>query len=171
MRKVIDGLNEMMAHALPQDTPADVLWRLNNEYRKRLSHAQTYLDLLEQLLLIQAADDIFETLEVLQQIRQELVILTEEHRDWRHHFYYDSLETRRMVQDDRAVNKALARFSRMRTQHEQRVYDLYNILAQSPRPNAQVTRVPNGDLWVMAQYALNDLIVFGDYVSKLGVLN
>lgn len=163
--------DEIMAHLLPHDTPTDVLWRLNNEYRKRLSCAQTYLDLLEQLLMIQAADDIFQTLETLQQVRQELVNLTEEHRDWRHHFYYDSLETRRMVQDDRAVNKALARFNRMRSQHEQRVYDLYMTLDQSPRPNAQITRVPNGDLWVMAQYALNDLIVFGDYATNLGVLN
>src|SRR5215218_7785698 len=97
----------------PNDAPADVLWRLNNEYRKRLSQAQTYLDLLEQLLMIQTSEDSFELLEALQQARHELVILTEEHRDWRHHFYYDSLETRRMVQDNRAVNKALARFSRM----------------------------------------------------------
>lgn len=163
--------DEMMAQLLSHDAPADVLWRLNNEYRKRLSHAQTYLDLLEQLLLIQVTDDSFETLEALQQARQELITITEEHRDWRHHFYYDSLETRRMVQDDRAVNKALARFSRMRTQHEQRVYNLYDVLAQLPRPNAQLTRVPNGDLWLMVQYALNDLIVFGDYASKLGVLN
>ena len=34
-----------------------------------------------------------------------------------------------------------------------------------------MTRVPNGDLWIMAQYALNDLIIFGDYVNKLIVLN
>ena len=160
-----------MAQLMQYDAPTDLLWRLNNEYRKRLSHAQTYLDLLEQLLLIQAAEDVFETLEALQQVRRELTTLTEEHRDWRHHFYYDSLETRRMVQDDRAVNKALARFSRMRSQHEQRVYELYNLLAQLPRPNVQITRVPNGDLWLMAQYALNDLIVFGDYVNKLGVVN
>lgn len=161
----------MMAFPASNDAPTDVLWRLNNEYRKRLSQAQTYLDLLEQLLMIQANEDSFELLEALQQARHELVILTEEHRDWRHHFYYDSLETRRMVQDNRAVNKALARFSRMRSQHESRLYAVYNILTQLPRPDARVTRVPNGDLWVMTQYALNDLIVFGDYASKLGVLN
>ena len=153
------------------DAPTDVLWRLNNEYRKRLSQAQTYLDLLEQLLMVQDDDRSFETIEALQQARHELVILTEEHRNWRHHFYYDSLETRRMVQENRAVNKALARFSRMRSQHERRLYELYNLLAQLPRPDARMTRVPNGDLWVMTQYALNDLIIFGDYVSKLGVLN
>lgn len=153
------------------DAPADMLWRLNNEYRKRLSQAQTLLDLLEQLLMVQDDNRAFEIIETLQQARHELVMLTEEHRNWRHHFYYDSLETRRMVQDNRAVNKALARFSRMRSQHERRVYEVYNALAQLPRPDARMTRVPNGDLWVMVQYALNDLIVFGDYASKLGVLN
>ena len=75
------------------------------------------------------------------------------------------------VQDDRAVNQALARFSRMRSQHERRLYDVYNTLSQLPRPDVRMTRVPNGDLWVMTQFALNDLIIFGDYVSKLGVLN
>ncbi len=161
----------MMAFPVPNDAPSDVLWRLNNEYRKRLSQAQTYLDLLEQLLMVQDDDRSFETIEALQQARHELVILTEEHRNWRHHFYYDSPETRRMVHDNRAVNKALARFSRMRSQHERRLYEVYNTIAQIPRPDARMTRVPNGDLWVMTQYALNDLIVFGDYVSKLGVLN
>jgi phosphatidylserine/phosphatidylglycerophosphate/cardiolipin synthase-like enzyme len=160
-----------MAFPVRNDAPSDVLWRLNNEYHKRLSQAQTYLDLLEQLLMVQDDDHGFEIIEALQQARHELVILNEEHRNWRHHFYYDSLETRRMVQDNRSINKALARFSRMRSQHERRLYELYNLLAQLPRPDARMTRVPNGDLWVMTQYALNDLIVFGDYVSKLGVLN
>jgi hypothetical protein len=160
-----------MAFPARNDVPADVLWRLNNEYRKRLTQAQTYLDLLEQLLMVQDDNHSFEIIEALQQARHELITLTEEHRDWRHHFYYDSLETHRMVHDSRAVNKALARFSRMRSQHEQRLYQLYNNLAQLPRPDAHMTRVPNGDLWVMTQYAINDLIIFGDYVSKLGVLN
>ncbi|MBI1282239.1 MAG: hypothetical protein GC179_29200 [Anaerolineaceae bacterium] len=161
----------MMAFPASHDAPTDVLWRLNNEYRKRLNQAQTYLDLLEQLLMIQSGDQGAEIFEALQLARQELVILSEEHRDWRHHYYYDSLETRRMVHDSRAVNKALARFSRMRSQHEQRLFEVYNVLTQLPRPDTRMTRVPNGDLWVMTQYALNDLIVFGDYASKLGVLN
>ena len=168
--EIIDG-QSVMAFPAPHAAPADVLWRLNNEYRKRLSQAQIYLDLLEQLLMVQNDDHAFEIIEALQQARHELVILTEEHRNWRHHFYYDSLETRRMVQDNRAVSTALSRFSRMRSQHERRLYNLYNMLAQLPRPDSQMTRVPNGDLWIMTQYALNDLIIFGDYVSKLGVLN
>ena len=103
-----------MAFPATHDTSADVLWRLNNEYRKRLSQAQTYLDLLEQLLMVQAADQTAQTIQVLDHARHELVILNEEHRDWRYHFYYDSIETRRMVQDNRSVNQALSRFSRMR---------------------------------------------------------
>src|SRR4051812_19473352 len=118
----------MMAFPASNDTSTDVLWRLNNEYRKRLSQAQTYLDLLEQLLMIQADDHSLQLLEALQQARHELVILTEKHRAWRHHFYYAPLKPRRMVQDNRAVNKALARFSRMRSQHESRLYQVYNIL-------------------------------------------
>ena len=102
--------------------------------------------------MVQDDDRSFEVIEALQQARHELVILTEEHRNWRHHFYYDLPETRRMVQDNRAVNKALARFSRMRSQHERRLYEVYNTLGQLPRPDVRMTRVPNGDLWVMTQY-------------------
>jgi hypothetical protein len=149
----------------------DVLWRINNEYRKRLSQAQTFLDLLEQVMLANSGYGPPHTLEALHYARQQVAELMEEHRQWRHSYYYDSLETRRMVHEDRAINKALSRFSRMRTQHEQRAYDAYALLFQSPRPDPRVTRVPNGDLWTMTQYALNDLIVFGDYISNLGVLN
>jgi hypothetical protein len=86
-------------------------------------------------------------------------------------FYYESPMTKRMVHDERAIHQALARFSRMRSRHEQRLYDLYNILFEVPRPDPHVTRVPTGDLWTMTQYSLNDLIVFGDYVSNLGAMN
>lgn len=153
------------------NTTGDVLWRINNEYRKRLTQAQTYLDLLEQMILAHGGYGPPHTLEALHYARQQVEGLVEEHRQWRHAYYYDSLETRRMVQGDRAVNKALSRFSRMRTQHEQRAYDVYAALFQSPRPDPRVTRVLSGDLWTMTQYALNDLIVFGDYVSDLSVLN
>lgn len=149
----------------------DVLWRINNEYRKRLTQAQTYLDLLEQMILANGGYGPLHTLEALHYARQQVSELMDEHRRWRHAYYYDSLETRRMVQNDRAVNQALSRFNRMRTRHEQRAYDAYTALFQSPRPEPHLTRVLNGDLWTMTQYAMNDLIVFGDYVSNLGVLN
>ncbi|MBL8119228.1 MAG: hypothetical protein JNJ78_16955 [Anaerolineae bacterium] len=153
------------------DASNTVLWRVNNEYRKRLSQAQTYLDLLEQLIIANCGEEPMHTLESLRYAREQVAQIVEEHRHWRHTFYYESQASRRMVQNDRAVNRALARFSRMRTQHEQRLFDLYNILYQTPRPDPLATRVPNGDLWNMAQYAINDLVVFGDYVNRLGVVN
>ena len=127
------------------DASNTVLWRVNNEYRKRLSQAQTYLDLLEQLIIANCGEEPMHTLESLRYAREQVAQIVEEHRHWRHTFYYESQASRRMVQNDRAVNRALARFSRMRTQHEQRLFDLYNILYQTPRPDPLATRVPNGD--------------------------
>jgi hypothetical protein len=147
--------------------PTDVLWRVNNEYRKRLAQAQTFLDLLEQLILVNSGERQNYMLELLQYAREELAGIVEEHRIWRHQFYYDSLESRRMVQNDRAVNQALSRFNRMRSQHEARLNDLYSLFHETPRPDPDLTRVPNGDLWTMAQYAIGDLLGFNDYLTEL----
>jgi len=144
---------------------ADLLWRINNEYRKRLTQAQTFLDLLEQIMLSHSGDE--GTAAAVRYGREALVELMEEHRTWRYRYYYESPESKRMVQDERAVNQALARFSRMHTQHESRLYNLYNILSESPRPDPVLTRVPTGDLWEMTGYALNDLITFGEYMGGL----
>ncbi len=151
-------------------TPTDMLWRVNNEYRKRLAQAQTFLDLLEQMILTNSGETQNYMLELLQYAREEVAGIAEEHRIWRHRFYYDSLESRRMVQNDRAVNQALARFNRMRSQHESRLADLHSLLHETPRPDPVFTRVPNGDLWTMTQFAIGDLIDFNDYLSELGQL-
>lgn len=153
------------------DTHADVLWRLNNEYRKRLAQAQNYLELLEQLVAVNCGEQAADTLNVLQHAQDQVSELVSEHRTWRYSFYYESPDTKRMVHDDRAIHQALARFSRMRSQHEQRLFDLYNILFQIPRPDPRMTRVPTGDLWSMTEFALNDLIIFNDYISNLGAMN
>jgi glutamine synthetase adenylyltransferase len=147
--------------------PTDLLWRVNNEYRKRLAQAQTFLDLLEQMILA-TADRQAHTLEALRYAREQVAATIEDHRNWRQTFYYDSPETKRMVQNDRAVNQALARFSRMRSQHESRFYDLYSLLQDVPRPDPLLTRVPNGDLWTMAEYAIYDLVGFNDYLNEIG---
>jgi len=152
-------------------TPTDKLWRVNNEYRKRLAQAQTFLDLLEQLIEMNSDQRQHYMLELLHYAREEVAGLVEEHRVWRHRFYYDSLDNRRMVQNDRAANQALARFNRMRSQHEGRLSDLYSLLEETPRPDPLLTRVPNGDLWTMTQYAIGDLLGFNDYLSELGQLN
>jgi hypothetical protein len=153
------------------DTYADVLWRLNNEYRKRLSQAQTYLELLGHLIAVNNDETTADILDRLYYAQDQVRDLIEEHRDWRHAFYYESPETKRMVQDERAVHQALSRFSRMRSRHEQRLFDLYNLLFQTPRPDPHVTRVPTGDLWSMTEFALNDLLIFGDYITRLGAMN
>jgi ribosomal protein S21 len=147
--------------------PADVLWRVNAEYRKRLSQVMTYLNLLEQLVLIQDGDEQLRTLAALRYVLEELQALDEEHRAWRYKYFYESPDSKRMVQSGEAIQQALARFSRMRTQHERRLADLQSLLVHVQRPDPQITRVPNGDLWTMAEYAINNLSGFGDYMQEL----
>jgi rubrerythrin len=150
---------------------ADVLWRVNSEYWKRLAQAQTYLDLLEQLIAAHNGERYTTTLETLRYVRDQLKTIMAEHRDWRYRFFYESAETKRMVQGDREVNQALSRFARMRSQHESRLTDLSTVMGGTNRPDPKYTRVPNGDLWVMTQYALSDLLGFDDYVSNLEQIN
>jgi hypothetical protein len=152
-------------------TPTDMLWRVNNEYRKRLAQAQTFLNLLEQMILVNTGERQNYLLEVLGYAREEVAGIVEEHRLWRHRFYYDSIDNKRMVQDERAANQALARFNRMRSQHESRLNDLYSLLHEAPRPDPTLTRVPNGDLWTMTQFAIGDLLGFNNYLLELGQVN
>lgn len=144
-----------------------VLWRINNEYRKRLSQAQTLLNLLEQVLVMQRDYREEHTLAALAYVRDQLEVIAEEHRLWRHHFYYESLDTRRMVQDDRAVHQALSRFSRMRAHQERRLHDIYTLLDGLPRPQASITSIPNGDLWTMAQDAVAELVTFDNFLNEV----
>jgi len=146
---------------------ADVLWRLNNEYRKRLTMAQTYLDLLEQLVLMQHGDHQAHMLASLRYARQCVEAMTDAHRQWRRRFYYESEDSKRMVQTDRAVNQALARFTQMRSQQEHYLHDLYATVNNIPRPDPKLTQVPNGDLWTLTQTAINHLVGFEDYLSDL----
>jgi hypothetical protein len=147
-------------------SPADHLWRVNNEYQKRLSQVRTYLDLLEQMLCMQP--DVNERiLAAVRHALEQVELMAGEHRAWRYAYYYDSPETRRVVQSAHAINRALVRFTRMRTQHERRLHDLHALLHHLQPPDPHMTRVPNGDLWLMTQYALNDLTGFDDYVRTL----
>jgi hypothetical protein len=153
---------------LAMTTAADLLWHVNNEYQKRLKQTHTYLGLLEQLMLMQHQDST--TLAVLRGALEQVNMLLEEHRMWRHHYYYESLDTRRMVQSHGAINQALAHFSRMRTRHERELQHLRGLLVRLQRPDPTLTRVPNGDLWVMAEFAVQDLSSFGDYMRSLANL-
>lgn len=152
-------------------TSADVLWRLNNEYRKRLAMAQTYLDLLEQLVLIQNGERQAHTLAALRYARDCVEAMTEAHRQWRQRYYYESSDSKRMVQEGRSINQALARFAHMRTQQEHYLNELYATLSTIPRPDPRITRVPNGDLWLLTQSAINNLVGFEDYLSDMTRVN
>lgn len=152
-------------------TPADLLWRVNNEYRKRLTQAHTYLELLEQLVLAEGDGVQQHTLAALRFAREQVVLLTEEHRHWRYTYYYDSPESKRMVQNSREVNQALARFSKMRVHHGMRLDETIAALHQSPRPAPELTHLPNGDLWVLAQAALYELSGFDGYVHSLSLVH
>jgi hypothetical protein len=150
---------------------ADVLWRLNNEYRKRLAQAQTYLDLLEQLVLMQNGERQTHTLAALRYSRDCVEAMTEAHRQWRQRYYYESDESKRMVQEVRQINQALARFAQMRTQQDHFLNELYATLNNIPRPDPKITRVPNGDLWLLAQSAINNLVGFEDYLADMSHVN
>ncbi len=78
------------------DSPAHQLWRINSEYQKRLQQARTYLTLLEDLALICGADA--QALNTLHHVRVQIDALADEHRHWRYQYYYDSPDTRRMIQ-------------------------------------------------------------------------
>jgi hypothetical protein len=141
---------------------ADQLWRVNNEYRKRLGKVERYVDLLEQLMVSRAggSDDLMTVLEALQFAHSALNALEEEHRGWRYRYFYDAADSKRMVQDDGDINRALAHFSRMRPTHEQRLYEVYTALVNTPRPDPDITAFPSGDLWEMLRFAFDDLAAF-----------
>jgi len=147
------------------DNPADQLWRINCEYQRRLQQTRTYLTLLEQLALSRGADA--QALNMLHQVRMDVEVLAEEHRNWRYQYYYESLDTRRMVHTEREINQALMNFSLMRGRHDHALQDLRQLLSRVQRPHPSVTRVPTGDLWSMTESAMHDLSGFDDYVRSL----
>lgn len=148
-------------------SPADVLWRFNNEYQKRLKQAANTLNLLEQLVLVQGREGDQHTLVTLHQVLEQVRTLKQEHRDWRYRYYYESLESKRMVQADSAINTALANFVQMRARHEPQLQNLKALLDHLQRPERQITAVATGDLWDMAACAIHHLSDFRDDLSAL----
>ncbi len=138
---------------------AESLWRLNQEYVNRLVKARNYLDLLEQL--VRDADPTPQPfVEAIQLTSAHLNRLSEEHRGWCYTYFYESPETKRVVNTSRAVRRALTSFEDMRLRHHSDIDDLAALLRDLPRPTSRMTHVPNGDLWEMVQSALYDLINF-----------
>lgn len=144
---------------------ADLLWHINNEYRKRLGKVENYLDLLENLIL--SRDQQHMILDLLQQARARLDLLDGELREWRHHFYYEPSGSKRMVQGERDIAHALSQFSRMRSRHERSLQEIGAALGNAPRPDTQLTLVAVGDLWLLLDEAFGDLANFIDAPDQI----
>lgn len=138
---------------------AEFLWRLNREYVNRLARARSYLDLLEQMLVGSGAGDT-ELFLTLQQMRIFLDSLSEEQRQWCYRDFYASPQSKRVVQNTRAIERALISFDQMHAQHRRDLTELAALLDRLPRPAPTVTRVPTGDLWDMMRQALAELADF-----------
>ncbi|GAB4575936.1 MAG: hypothetical protein Kow0077_29930 [Anaerolineae bacterium] len=152
-------------------TPAEALWEINNEYRKRLSLLMGHLKLLEQLLIQQP--DTGPTLRmVLRNLRAMLEDADADHHTWRHTYYYqagDDVARRRMVDDPAAVRRALTEFTVMLSQHTPQFVRAYSMFTGLPRPPEHLTRlVKDNDLWAMCLTELQALVFFDRFVA--GVL-
>ena len=149
--------------------PSYRLWWLNNQYRTRLSRGEKCFGLLENLVLARGVD-YDDTIAVLLQglygLRQQLLRLHDEHRDWRYTYYYQSPFHKRMVAGERDVYRALVHFRRMRARHARALVDIQNGLAALPRPVTSLTYVPSGDLWLHAEHALSQLVAFMDAAGQ-----
>lgn len=142
---------------------AEFLWRINQEYVNRLAKARNYLDLLEQLVLERSETETQDQLvPTLQFTRAHLKNLSEEQRGWRYAYFYESPDTKRVVQTSNAVQRALSSFGDMFERHRHYFSDLAALLYNLPRPAPYITHVPNGDLWEMVRFALNDLVDFSN---------
>lgn len=137
---------------------AEFLWRLNRNYVNRLLRARNTLGLLEHVLRTRANADVQETLlPTVQDARNALSRLSEAHRDWCYTYFYESAETKRMVQTAQGVRRALAHFEAMRRAYGDLFAALDARLSTLPPPPADLTTLPHGDLWDMAQYSLHAL--------------
>jgi hypothetical protein len=163
------AVNHSLADVLPWSAGmseiAELLWRINTEYRVRLSRAQNSLDLLGQLLQLRISGEDEGLTETLREMRQALQALADDHREWRYRYFYESADARRMVQDDLSVNRAIAAFSRMHSGQQRVLHQLYDVLDSLPRPDTLLTSVANGDLWRLTRQAFADLASFSDYLQ------
>jgi hypothetical protein len=136
------------------------LWRLNQEYAQRLTHARNCVSLLADLLAVR--DETTSTaysyaLQIaLERLNATLTSCYEDHRAWRYRYFYESVEEKRMKQADADVFRALSQFSRIRLRQFPLVHDALSTLLDLPRPQRELTRIPQGDLWDMTAQALLD---------------
>lgn len=138
----------------------DFLWRLNQEYVNRLTKARNYLDLLGQLVLERGGSP--QLLSILEFTQSQLDQLSGEHRRWLYSYFYESSDSKRIVQKPRAVQTALTHFGHMYVQQRAALDQILTRFYDLPRPETYITCVPNGDLWELMQCALNELVDFSD---------
>lgn len=144
-----------------------LLWRINNEYRSRLSKALNSLDLLLHLLQARTGVTQDPYLQTLYEVRGQLAHVGEEHRSWRYRHYYEEGSDKRMVQDERSIQRALSAFSRMSNAHQRLLTELGHHLAGMQRPDALLTAVANGDLWEITRQTIADLANFDGYLHAV----
>ncbi len=141
---------------------AVLLWQLNHNYVNRLARARSYFDLLEPLLDKYRAKVQDSLLSAMPVIHARLTFLSAEHRGWCYAFFYESPESKRMVQTPGAVRRALTNFVIMCDRHKESLNEMIALFADLPRPDPSVTRIPGGDLWDLMLSALHDLVDFSN---------
>lgn len=142
-------------------SPAELLWWYSHEYGQRLAKAGTYFELLEQLFVERDASESRDAMvAALTDSRAYLNSLREDFRGWRYAFLYETPDSKRMVQTERAILRALGSFQRMRARHVENLTELGRYYFSLPRPDVQVTLVPTGDMWELMREALLALIDF-----------
>ncbi len=139
--------------------PADTLWWLSHEYGQRLARASSYLELLEQLVSerLPMHDGL---IAALVEARSYLEALREEFRAWRYAYLYETPDSKRMVQGERAVSSALSSFHRMRQRHLEFLGELNTYFVSMPRPDTRITSVSMGDMWVLTLDSVGGLLDF-----------
>jgi hypothetical protein len=152
---------------MTESSPGKLLWRLNQEYVRRLSSARTYLGLLLELTTTRGSALDEDLPPLLHYTNDCLTRLHDEHRNWRYSYYYESPETKRAVQSERALQRAMAQFALMRARHDRLLRELTVLYDAVPHPPADATSVVNANLWGLFRTALNDLLHFDSYAQNL----
>lgn len=138
---------------------SESLWRINQDYGQRLMRAQHYLDLLAHQIEDRIDPDAA-VLRVIVYIRDRLTQLRDEHRVWRYNYFYETPDSKRIVQSNDAIRRAYTSFKAMSARHDIDVHQIAAVFYETPRPDTYLTDTANGDLWHLASEALRDLLNF-----------
>ncbi|MDZ4762936.1 MAG: hypothetical protein SGI73_00195 [Chloroflexota bacterium] len=153
------------------------LWRINQEYVRRLAMARNTLSLLASLLETRWTDDDGRTRAdarrtaplraLLRDADATLSALHDEHRAWRYRYLYESPDSKRIVQDNTAIELALAWFAYMRQVHEAALDAICSMLATLARPDPAFTTVAQGDLWALFAAAVDNVRHFELFIESI----